>query len=120
MGYVSNLTLSKLPKHLGWQFMFGIAIIPSAIIASVVIAMPESPRWLVMQGCLSKAKKVLSKILESDVEVKLRLSNIKQAAGIPKHCNDDVVFDDAKKHRSKGVWQDLFVHPTLSVIHVLL
>ncbi|XP_022135939.1 putative polyol transporter 1 [Momordica charantia] len=49
--YVSNYAFSKLPIHLGWRFMLGIGLIPSVFLAAVVILiMPESPRWLVMQG----------------------------------------------------------------------
>ncbi|XP_027159934.1 polyol transporter 5-like [Coffea eugenioides] len=119
LGYVSNYGFSKLPPHLGWRFMLGIGAVPSVFLALGVLAMPESPRWLVMQGRLGEAKGVLDKTSDSLEEAQLRLSDIKEAAGIPEHCNDDVVAVSKKSH-GEGVWRDLLVHPTPSVLHILL
>ncbi|XP_051152241.1 putative polyol transporter 1 [Andrographis paniculata] len=119
LGYVSNYGFSKLPKHLGWRFMLGVGAIPSFFIAMAVLAMPESPRWLVMQGRLGEAKKVLDKTSDSLEESQRRLSEIKEAAGIPEHCNDDVVVVTKNRH-GEGVWREFILHPTLSVRHILL
>ncbi|GAB4853302.1 Polyol transporter 5 [Ancistrocladus abbreviatus] len=90
-GYLSHFGFSKLPLHLGWRFMLGIGAIPSVLLAVGVLAMPESPRWLVMHGRLGDAKKVLCKTSDSDEEAESRLSDIKEAAGLPPDCKDDVV-----------------------------
>ncbi|CBI32562.3 unnamed protein product, partial [Vitis vinifera] len=91
-GYISNYAFSKLPTNLGWRFMLGIGAIPSVFLALVVIAMPESPRWLVMQGQLGLAKRVLDKTSDSKEESQLRLADIKAAAGIPE---DPRIFEKA-------------------------
>lgn len=91
LGYVSNLAFSKFPLKLGWRLMLGIGAVPSVILALGVLAMPESPRWLVMQGRLGEAKRVLDKTSDSPTESALRLEDIKHAAGIPADCHDDVV-----------------------------
>ena len=84
LGYVSNFALAKLPIHLNWRIMLGIGAIPSVFLALGVLAMPESPRWLVMQGRLGDAKRVLNKTSSSEEESQLKLDEIKEAAGIPK------------------------------------
>uniref|UniRef100_A0A5B6Z4S1 Putative Polyol transporter 5 n=1 Tax=Davidia involucrata TaxID=16924 RepID=A0A5B6Z4S1_DAVIN len=119
LGYVSNYALSKLPTHLGWRFMLGIGAIPSVLLAVSVLAMPESPRWLVMQGRLGDAKRVLDKTSESQEEAQLRLADIKEAAGIPEHCNDDVVQVTKRSH-GEDVWRELILHPTPAVRHIMI
>jgi sugar porter (SP) family MFS transporter len=118
-GYISNWAFSKLALNLGWRFMLGVGIVPSIFLTLGVLAMPESPRWLVMQGRLGEAKRVLDRTSDSLEESKLRLADIKEAAGIPEHCNDDVV--EVPKHsHNKGVWKELLLHPTPAVRHILI
>ncbi|XP_059653834.1 polyol transporter 5-like [Cornus florida] len=119
LGYVSNYAFSKLPTHLGWRLMLGIGAIPSVFLAIGVLAMPESPRWLVMQGRLGDAKRVLDKTSDSKEEAQLRLNDIKEAAGIPQHWKDDVVTPPKLSH-GEAVWKDLLLHPTPAVRHILV
>ncbi|KAJ0514689.1 putative major facilitator, sugar transporter, major facilitator superfamily [Helianthus annuus] len=119
LGYVSNYAFSTLPTSLGWRFMLGIGAVPSVVLAVVVLGMPESPRWLIMQGRLGDAKKVLDKTSNSLEESKLRLDEIKEAAGIPEDCNDEFVQVSKSSH-GEGVWKELLIHPTPTVRHILL
>ncbi|PSS26057.1 Polyol transporter like [Actinidia chinensis var. chinensis] len=119
LGYVSNYAFSKLPLHLGWRFMLGLGAIPSVFLALGVLAMPESPRWLVLQGRLGDAKRVLDKTSDSKEEAELRLADIKEAAGIPPECDDDVVSVPKRSH-GEGVWRELLLHPTPTVLHILI
>ncbi|CAI8616975.1 unnamed protein product [Vicia faba] len=119
LGYVSNYAFSKLPLKIGWRMMLGVGAIPSVILAVGVLAMPESPRWLVMRGRLGDAIKVLNKTSDSKEEAQLRLAEIKQAAGIPEDCNDDVV-EVKNKNTGEGVWKELFIYPTPAVRHIVI
>ncbi|KAL1208722.1 Polyol transporter 5 [Cardamine amara subsp. amara] len=120
LGYVSNLAFSNFPLKLGWRFMLGIGAVPSVILALGVLAMPESPRWLVMQGRLGEAKRVLDKTSDSVTESALRLEDIKHAAGIPADCHDDVVQVSRKNSHGEGVWRELLIRPTPAVRRVMI
>jgi sugar porter (SP) family MFS transporter len=119
LGYISNYAFSKLSLKLGWRMMLGVGAIPSVILAVGVLAMPESPRWLVMKGRLGDATKVLNKTSDSKEEAQLRLAEIKHAAGIPEECTDDVV-EVKIKNTGEGVWKELFLYPTPTVRHIVI
>ncbi|KAJ6843422.1 putative polyol transporter 1 [Iris pallida] len=119
LGYVSNFGFSKLPLHLGWRVMLGIGAVPSVFLGVGVLGMPESPRWLVMQGRLAEAKRVLEKTSDSDEEAALRLADIKACAGIPEDCDDDVVAVP-KRSKGEGVWRELLITPTPAVRRILI
>ncbi|KAI3895630.1 hypothetical protein MKW98_025421 [Papaver atlanticum] len=119
LGYVSNYAFSKLPEHLSWRFMLGIGAVPSVFLGLGVLAMPESPRWLIMQGRLGDARVVLNKTSDSKEEAELRLSEIKEAAGIPEELTDDIVAVPKRSH-GEGVWRELLIRPTPAVRRVLI
>ncbi|RZB79549.1 Polyol transporter 5 isoform C [Glycine soja] len=119
IGYISNYAFSKLTLKVGWRMMLGVGAIPSVLLTVGVLAMPESPRWLVMRGRLGEARKVLNKTSDSKEEAQLRLAEIKQAAGIPESCNDDVVQVN-KQSNGEGVWKELFLYPTPAIRHIVI
>nr|GMD90458.1 polyol transporter 5-like [Ipomoea batatas] len=120
VGYVSNFAFKNLPTHLSWRFMLGVGAIPSVLLGVSVLAMPESPRWLVMQGRLGDARRVLVKTSDSTEEAHMRLADIKEAAGIPEHCDDEVVTVTKKRGDGDSVWRELFISPTPAVLHILI
>lgn len=48
--------------QVGWRWMFGVTTIPSVLFFLSMFAVPESPRWLAINGAHDKAKRVLSRI----------------------------------------------------------
>ncbi|CAN6482231.1 unnamed protein product [Victoria cruziana] len=118
LGYVSNFAFAKLPLRLGWRLMLGVGAIPSLIIAVAVLVMPESPRWLVMQGRISDAKRVLERTSNSPQEAAMRLADIKSAAGVV--GEGDGTVSVPKKHHGEGVWREMFVRPAPHVRRIMI
>jgi MFS family permease len=114
LGYIVNYALSGLPQHINWRLMLGLAAIPSLLIGCGVIAMPESPRWLVMQGRLDDAKQVLIKISDTIQEADFRLSEITKAAS-----SDHLDSSSAKWH-GQGVYKELLLRPSRPVRRMLI
>ncbi len=48
--------------QLGWRWMFTLVAAPSLLFFIAAIFVPESPRWLVKNGQLDRAKKILARI----------------------------------------------------------
>lgn len=57
---VAGLPLSGNP--LWWRTMFGIALIPSVLLALGMAFSPESPRWLYQQGRISEAETSIKRL----------------------------------------------------------
>ncbi|XP_057444962.1 probable polyol transporter 3 [Lotus japonicus] len=120
LGYIANYFLGKLTLKLGWRLMLGLAAVPSLALALGILALPESPRWLVMQGKLGKAKKVLLQVSNTEQEAELRFKDIKIAAGINESSTEEMVMKLAGKNHGEGVWKDLFLRPSSSVRWILI
>lgn len=120
LGYVSNFGFGKLTLKLGWRMMLGIAALPSIALALCILKMPESPRWLVMQGRLEDAKNILLQVSNSKEEAYLRLNDIKLAAGFDEKCDQNVVVELPSNSRGQGVWKELFLRPRPAVRWILI
>ncbi|XP_061342385.1 probable polyol transporter 3 [Gastrolobium bilobum] len=119
LGYVVNYFFGKLTLKLGWRLMLGIAAIPSLALTFGILTMPESPRWLVMQGHLGKAKKVLLQVSNTEQEAELRFKDIKIAAGIDENCTEEMVKLH-QRNNGEGVWKELILRPSPSVRWMLI
>lgn len=62
ISYVVDFMLQGLPETIAWRLMLGLAAVPAIILFLGVLALPESPRFLVKIGELGQAKKVLGYI----------------------------------------------------------
>ncbi|KAM0886439.1 hypothetical protein ACQ4PT_029687 [Festuca glaucescens] len=125
LGYISNYAFHSLPVHISWRAMFLAGAVPPVFLAIGVLAMPESPRWLVMQGRIDDARRVLQKTSDTPEEAVERLADIKSAVGIPEGISDDsdevvAIARKSKGADGKGVLRDLLLRPTPPVRRILI
>ncbi|XP_010453769.1 PREDICTED: plastidic glucose transporter 4 isoform X1 [Camelina sativa] len=66
---IAGLPLAANP--LWWRTMFGVAVIPSVLLAIGMTFSPESPRWLVQQGKISQAEKAIKTLYGKERVVEL-------------------------------------------------
>ncbi|KAK6151781.1 hypothetical protein DH2020_014416 [Rehmannia glutinosa] len=110
LGYVFNFALSGLSPRINWRLMLGLAAVPAVAIACGVMAMPESPRWLVMKGRTAEAKRVLRRTSETEQEADTRFEEITKAAENTNNNNN---------WHGQGVWKEL-LRPTRPLRRILV
>ncbi|XP_059632878.1 inositol transporter 1 [Cornus florida] len=62
LSYLVNLAFTEVPGT--WRWMLGVSGVPAVIQFSLMLFLPESPRWLYMKKDKSEAISVLSKIYD--------------------------------------------------------
>jgi len=88
----ADLTLWEKIMHTeAWRGMLGSETIPALLFFFIIFFIPESPKWLIVNGKLDKASTVLSKIYASEAEVKEEIE----------------VTNASLKGETKGKWSDL-------------
>jgi sugar porter (SP) family MFS transporter len=63
-----------------WRWMFGVAVVPGAVLAIGMYFMPFSPRWLIEKGRKDDAREVLSRYRDSEEDVDDEVREIEQVA----------------------------------------
>ncbi|HCR37090.1 MAG TPA: MFS transporter [Opitutae bacterium] len=72
--FTANLVFVQwIPDHeMNWRWMFGVGIVPSAILFLGMLKMPYSPRWLVLKKRDQEAEATLKKLLgKEDIHTEL-------------------------------------------------
>jgi len=80
---VSYLTSFFFSTSELWRWMLGVGVFPAGALLIGAAFLPESPRWLIKCGQLSKAKEVLLKIRETSEEAEAEFEMIKEAIKQP-------------------------------------
>ncbi|KAL2830653.1 general substrate transporter [Aspergillus pseudoustus] len=99
----------------GWRWIVGLGILPAIFQLVIVVALPETPRWLAQAGFENKAMTVLHKVYQNNPEgdqiAKQILRDIQQEVaeeeelGRNKSTEDGTQWIASLKHRA----HDLFV-----------
>lgn len=63
LAFVSNYAVTQIvADDVAWRWMLGIEAVPAAAFFVLLLAIPESPRWLVLQGRSAEARDVLTRL----------------------------------------------------------
>ncbi len=71
MAYISNYLMSNMGES-SWRWMLGVGGIPAVAYFFLLFLVPESPRFLIKKGNITKARNVLEKIETRDIEAEIR------------------------------------------------
>lgn len=72
IAFLSNYLLSGLGEN-SWRWMVGVEAIPAVLYILFAVKVPKSPRWLLSQGKVDEARKVLKVIdPEADIEEQIK------------------------------------------------
>ncbi|WP_405974214.1 sugar porter family MFS transporter [Streptomyces sp. NBC_00988] len=69
----------KLMGLEAWQVMLGVMVIPAILYGLLSFAIPESPRFLISAGKLSRAHEVLREVEGDDIDLDARVAEIEHA-----------------------------------------
>lgn len=76
--FLSNYFIGLTNSPHAWRWMMGVAGIPAAIYVLMVLGIPESPRWLMMRGDESTARRLLQQ-LNPGKQIDLLVQSIKDS-----------------------------------------
>jgi sugar porter (SP) family MFS transporter len=79
--YIANASFDFLSSQNHWRYMLAAALIPSVIFFLLLLLIPESPRWLIVQDKLQQAKNIFGKIFQShhaEMELNSVMTDIKK------------------------------------------
>jgi len=83
ISFFSNYLLTSIGEN-AWRWMLGVEFFPAIIFFFLVLAIPNSPRWLVRQNRLDEARRVLVKVGEENVENAIRdIAHSLEALSVP-------------------------------------
>jgi sugar porter (SP) family MFS transporter len=79
MAYVVNFAFKDFTDQ--WRWMLGVAALPGAALAVGMLTVPQTPRWLALQGRQDEARDVLERLREGDqdADVDAELTEIEDA-----------------------------------------
>ena len=94
LAFVVNAAIGVSYDSIGsvWRYMFAIASLPAVILWIGMLGVPESPRWLIVQGRVGEALEVLKKIRE-EKRAQQELDEIKETTALEKSIQQATYSD---------------------------
>lgn len=80
LSYIVDFVLKDFPGKIAWRLMLGLAAVPALILYLGVLRLPESPRFLLLNGEDQEARNVLSIIRKNTNEIDLEMNTISRTA----------------------------------------
>jgi sugar porter (SP) family MFS transporter len=72
LAFLSNYVIAQqVASAASWRWMLGVQVLPAALFFVLLFFIPESPRWLVKQGHIDAARRVLQRTEPDAVEQEL-------------------------------------------------
>ncbi|WP_343700600.1 sugar porter family MFS transporter [Chitinophaga sp.] len=81
VAYLANFLLSGIGED-AWRWMLGVMAIPAAVFALLVRTIPESPRWLVLNGQDAEAEKIFARTGETGITALIKEEHALASQGI--------------------------------------
>ncbi|KAA9393509.1 sugar porter family MFS transporter [Kocuria coralli] len=81
LAYLSNWVISRtIDDSVAWRWMFIVEALPALVFFILVFTLPESPRWLYIQGLGDRAFGVLTRLTSSREELVAEFREMEEAA----------------------------------------
>lgn len=90
IAFLSNYLLRNFGEN-AWRWMIGVEAIPALLYTLMVITVPKSPRWLLLKGKVTEARKILQ-ITNSDASIDGILEEIQQHQNDIKTKGKETIF----------------------------
>lgn len=94
-----------------WRWMLAIAAIPSLAFFLGLLAIPESPRWLLTRGCHDEGERILAKIFGS-TSAREQVQAVEKAAAAEEGSWREVFSPAMRKRLGVGMFLALFCQIT--------
>ncbi|WP_281179167.1 sugar porter family MFS transporter [Paraburkholderia oxyphila] len=79
--FLSNIGLSYIAD---WRWMLGVIAIPAMVFLLGVVALPDSPRWLLQRNRTQEARAILQRLCDDPAEVETEMRDIEEQSKQPK------------------------------------
>ncbi|CAD6267723.1 unnamed protein product [Miscanthus lutarioriparius] len=118
LSYIADFALAGVPTPLNWRLMIGIGAVPPLFLsAAATLAMPETPRWLVLHGHHDEARRVLVRTVgDADRRLQEIVTSVQEAT----KQQQAAAGSGSAAPPSTSVWREILLRPTPAVRRVMI